>query len=253
MSFEARPDKSTELNLFAQLCGLPEINPDIKGLYTALRTCISIGREGWGLAIALINVALGGNVAVPDVFSIIPPGYIKYLTRVALVDEVRVRELLRDIPFPRVDRKWIDTEDKKGEPVTVWAEQVRAFGFYVEYKHPEYGVTKQLWIVYDAGTRDYPYKYFPAPTAVAELVSEMLDKTGAPHYEYPITIEEAAMAVREALREHTVEEVQELIAQRRIGETSIPEGVYVTKGRVVPHGDETRRRRHRSQPPPPPP
>ena len=249
MSFESKPEKSTELNLFAQLCGLPEISQDIKGLYTALRTCISIGREGWGLAVALVNVALGGNVAAPDVFTIIPPGYIKYLTRVALVDEVRVRELLRDIPFPRVDRKWIDTEDKKGEPATVWAERVRAFGFYVEYKHPEYGVTKQLWIVYDAGTKDYPYKYFPAPTAVTELVSEMFQKTETLHYEH-ITVEEAAMMVKEALREHTVEEIQELIAQ---GKINVPEGVYVTKGRVVVHSDEAKRRRHRSPPPPSPP
>jgi hypothetical protein len=247
VSFEPRPDKSTELNLFAQLCGLPEISPDIRGLYTALRTCISIGKEGWGLAVALVNVALGGNVAAPDVFTIIPPGYVKYLTRVALVDEVRVRELLRDIPFPRVDRKWIDTEDKKREPVTVWAEKLRAFGFYVEYKHPDYGVTKQLWIIYDAGTRDYPYKYFPAPTAVTELVYEMLRKT--PHYEH-MTVEEAAMMVKEALREHTVEEVQELIAQ---GKIDVPEGVYITKGRTIVQSDEAKRRRHRSPPSPPAP
>jgi hypothetical protein len=247
VSFEQpKPEKSTELNLFAQLCGLPEISPDIRDLYTALRTCLSIGREGWGLAIALVNVALGGNVATPDVFTIIPPGYIKYLTKVTLIDEVRVRELLRDIPFPRVDRKWIDTEDKNGKPVTVWAEQVRAFGFYVEYKHPDYGVTKQLWIIYDAGTRDYPYKYFPAPTAVTELVSDMLQKT--PHYEH-VTVEEAAIMVREALREHTVEEVQELIASKEI---NVPEGVYITKGRTGAQSNETRRR-HRPPPPPPTP
>jgi hypothetical protein len=172
-------DKSPELNLFAQLCGVEEVRSDPYSIYNALLRCVSLGERGWAPAIALVNVLLGGNVATPDVFTIIPPGYIKYVKRVALVNEATIRELLSDIPF-RVHREihtQTSTSDEEGAKlVRIEAWTVPLFGFYVEYEHPRHGVTRQLWVIYYAGTGDYPWKYFPAPTAVAEIVSEMLER-----------------------------------------------------------------------------
>jgi hypothetical protein len=82
-----RHSKSPELNLFAQLCGVQSVQSDIHSIYSALRACISMGERGWLPAIALLNIVLGGSTPVPDAVSVIPPGYGKYLRRVALLNE----------------------------------------------------------------------------------------------------------------------------------------------------------------------
>jgi hypothetical protein len=206
-----KPQKSAELNLFAQLCGVQSVEGDIYSVYNALRACISLGEKGFAPALALLNVILGGNVAVPDVVSAVPPGYLKYLKRISLVNEVYIEELLPDVPFPYkhvFSRRTVDREEK---PVEIRAERFpKAFGVYVEYEYPDFTngervLNKELWVIYYAGTGDYPYKAFLAPTAVAEKASKILQETMAEHLEKPMT--EILDEAQKLLKEHKYSEI----------------------------------------------
>jgi hypothetical protein len=172
-------DKSPELNLFASLCGLPGVRGDIHNIYSALLACRSLGEVGWAAVLALLNIVLGGNAPVPDLVSPLPPGYIKYVRRIELVSDKEVKKLLPDIPFP----KYIVIErnsDKEGKSPPPSKEVPLVFGIYIEYEHPAYGLSRSLWVIYDAGTGDYPFRAFLAPSSVAETVGKKFEQTPAP-------------------------------------------------------------------------
>jgi hypothetical protein len=249
--FSERPQKSAELNLFAQLCGVQSIDNNIYDLYNALRACISLGERGFAPALALLNIMLGGSVAVPDAVSAIPPGYLKYLKRISLVNEVYIEELFPDIPFPYKHAFFRKSEDKEGKPVKISAERFpKAFGVYIEYEYPdlatgEHVVNKELWIVYYAGTGDYPYKVFLAPTAVAEKASRLLKEVEAEHLEKPIS--EILDEVEKLLKKH---------AYTEISPEMLPPGVRIESVEADEEFTEFPRSRRRlrphSQPPPSP-
>jgi len=225
VSLDARSDKSPELNLFAQLCGAKSIDNSILGIYSGLRTCIDLGERGWGLALALLNIALGGSVAVPDAVTVVPPGYLKYVKRMALLDEVAVESLFPDIPFPYRHRFKTVTKDKEGTEVEIEDERFpRAFGVFVEYEYPDFAdgsarTERLLVVVYDAGTGSYPYKAFIAPASKAEKVAEVLDKSGARHYEVPMANE-----LLELLKQYSLSELEKLIGE---GKVVLPPGVTI--------------------------
>ncbi len=223
-----RPDKSPELNLFAQLCGVQQVKTNILDVYNALRACIDMGEKGWLVSIALLNIVLGGNVAVPDVVSVIPPGYGKYLKKISLVNEVVLEELLPDIPFPERQVFHRRTEDREGTFVDITVERYpKAFGVYIEYEYPDFAsggvvVNKELWVIYQASTGSYLFKSFLAPTAVAERVSKILEETGMKHYEKPLTsiLDEA----QQYLKNYSYSELRELVKK---GVIRLPEGVKI--------------------------
>jgi hypothetical protein len=249
-----RPSKSPELNLFAQLCGFEPIEENILDVYKALRACISLGERGWGLALALLNVILGGSTAVPDAVAAIPPGYLKYVKRVSLVNYPVIEELLPDIVFPLKLVVSTEAEDKEKKPVMIVAKRYpKAFGVFIEYERPDLStgnatIERSLWIIYEAGTGQYPYKAFLAPSNVAERVAKLLDERGALHLEEGFKVLDEA---KEILKRYSYEEIEELKAA---GKSPLPEGVEVRP--IVPgqpvSGDverPMRPRRHRSPPP----
>jgi hypothetical protein len=171
--------KSPELNLFAQLCGLTRIDLNIYDVFNALRTCISIGEKGYGVALALLNVVLGGASPVPDLVTVVPPGFLRFVKRIELINDIVLAELLPDVPLPRGVYSRDITVGEGGEEsrFRITVERFpRAFGIYIEYEHPVYGVTRLVIVVYDAGTGDYPLKMFIAPQSVAEAVARMLEE-----------------------------------------------------------------------------
>lgn len=241
--FGERSQKSAELNLFAQLCGVQFIDNNIYDLYNALRACISLGERGFAPALALLNVMLGGSVAVPDAVSAIPPGYLKYLKRISLVNEVYIEELLPDVPFPYKHVLSRESGDKEGRPVKIHAERFpKAFGVYIEYEYPDLAtgervLNKELWVVYYAGTGDYPYKTFLVPTAVAEKVSRLLKETGAEHLERSIS--EILDEVERLLKEH---------AYTEISPEKLPPGVRIVPLEAGEDSTEPPRHRRRLRP-----
>jgi hypothetical protein len=246
-------ERSPELNLFAQLCGLKGIGDNIYDLMRAITTCISLGERGWAPAIALLNVALGGKQPIPDLVSTIPPGYIAFVKKIIVLNDIMVGELLPDIPFPApgIYTKTVDKEEtKEGEPVEIIAERYpRAFGIYIEYEHPVHGLNRHLWIIYEAGTGKYPYKAFPAPSSVAERVPKLIEEYGEQlAYAYK-PLEDGFNEVKAVLKEHTVSEIEELEKQ---GKAILPQGFRVRRAKKeekeAPEHGFTRRRRH---PPPP--
>jgi hypothetical protein len=245
-----RPSKSPELNLFAQLCGFKPIEENILDIYNALRVCISLGERGWGLALALLNVVLGGSVAVPDTVTAIPPGYLKYVKRVSLVNYPVIEELLPDVAFPLKLIVSSEAEDKERKPVEVVAERYpKAFGVFIEYERPDLStgnatVERSLWVIYEAGTGQYPYKAFLAPSSVAERVAKLLDERATVHLEEGFKVLDEA---REVLKRHSYEEIGELEA---IGKSPLPEGVKVRPKFVAGPDDVERPRPRRHRPPP---
>ena len=171
--------------MFASLCGLPGVRGGVHNIYSALLKCRSLGEVGWVAVLALLNIALGGNVPVPDLVSPIPPGYIKYVRRIELISDVEISQLFPDIPFPRhmvvSARPAGPSGDKEGESPPAEGRLPLAFGVYIEYDHPIHGLNKSLWVIYDAGTGDYPFRAFLAPSSTAEIVGKKLEQaTGAP-------------------------------------------------------------------------
>jgi len=181
-------------------------------LMDALRTCIDMGERSWLVAIALLNVALGGNTPVPELIHVIPPGYGRFLKRMFIVDEVVVGELLDDIPFPHRAHYIEESEDKEGKRVRIVHERYpRAFGIYIEYDHPKHGLTRQLLVVYDAGTGSYPYRAFFAPESVVEEVGALAEKLRTPHLQNTLAISEDFAKVRELLKERSYEEIEKSV------------------------------------------
>lgn len=253
---DGRPSKSPELNLFAQLCGFKPIEENILDIYDALRACISLGERGWGLALALLNVVLGGSVAVPDVVAAIPPGYLKYVKRVSLINYPVVEELLPDVVFPLKLIVSSEAEDKEGRRVEIVAKRYpKAFGVFIEYERPDLStgnaaIERSLWVIYEAETGQYPYKAFLAPSSVAERVAKLLDERGVAHLEEGYKVLDEA---REILKRYSYEEIKELEAT---GKSPLPEGVKVRPIAPGPDGVEVpgdverppRPRRHRPPP-----
>ena len=246
-------ERSPELNLFAQLCGLKGIGDNIYDLMRAITTCISLGERGWAPAIALLNVALGGKQPIPDLVSVIPPGYISFIKKIILLNDIMVGELLPDIPFPApgmYSKKAEGDETKDREPVEIIVERYpRAFGVYIEYEHPVHGLNRHLWIIYEAGTGKYPYKTFPAPNTVAEKIPKLIEEYGEQlAYAYK-PLNDIFEEAKKALKEHTVDEIEEL---ERQGTRILPEGVRVrrVKKETSEAPDHRLHGRRRHMPPP---
>jgi hypothetical protein len=245
-----RPSKSPELNLFAQLCGFRPIEENILDIYGAFRVCLSLGERGWGLALALLNVVLGGSVAVPDAVTAIPPGYLKYVKRMGLVNYPIIEELLPDVAFPLKLIVSTDAEDKERKPVELVAERYpKAFGVFIEYERPNLStsnatIERSLWVIYEAGTGQYPYKAFLAPSSVAERVAKLLDERATAHLEEGYKVLDEA---REIMKRYSYEEIKEL---ETIGKSPLPEGVKV-RPRFAPGPDDVERSRSRRHRPPP--
>lgn len=247
MSWHSRSpgEKSPEFNALAQLCGVVGAAVHIGSLYDALRKCLALGERGWLTAIALLNVALGGNVPVPDLVSVVPPGYARYLTRVALVDDKVLHEVLKDVPLPkgyvRMDVEVPDKE-KEGESAKLVLEISRfpmAFGVFVEYDHPEHGLERSLWVVYYVQTGDYPFKSFPAPRAVADEVAKYVGREVA--VERPHAYDEIAEYVKSLASRYG--SVKEFLKAVREGTVALPEGVDVSVERRKQEEEEGRRQR----------
>jgi len=166
--------------LFASLCGLPGVRGGIHNIYSALLNCRSLGEVGWAAVLALLNIALGGNVPVPDLVSPIPPGYIKYVKRIELINDEEIAKLFPDIPFPKhvVIRASPAGSggDKERESPPAEKKLPYAFGVYIEYEHPIHGLSRSLWVIYDVGTGDYPFRAFLAPSSVAEIVGKKFEQ-----------------------------------------------------------------------------
>jgi len=208
-------------------------------LMDALATCIGIGDRGMLPAIALLNVALGGNTPVPELVQVLPPGYGRFLRRMAVVDEVTVGELLDDIPFRRA-RYTERAEDKDGKQVKIVHERYpMAFGVYIEYEHPKHGVSKLLLVVHDVGTGSYPYRAFIAPASVAEKVGSLVEQYRTVYLTDRSRITRDFKAVRDILKAHSYREVRDL---EHRGEGLLPPGVRVEPVEVEERG------RHRHHP-----
>jgi len=222
--------RSPELSLFAQLCGIERpVSDNIYDFMHAVMTCIDIGERGWLVALALVNVALGGNVPVPDLVSAVPPGYGKYITRIAVVDDKALYDLLPDIPLRRGVYKTTISTEKDGTKVEAVVEDrrfPRAFGVFIEYVHPLHGLTRNLWVIHDNPTGDYPFKSFLAPSSVADKVSEILEVSGTPHAVSEDALREVIDHAAELLRKYgSPAKVMEAV---RKGKESLPEGVVLT-------------------------
>ena len=209
---------------------------NIYDLYKSIRACLALGERGWLTAVALLNVALGGSTPVPDLVSIIPPGYAAYLTRVALVDDKVLYEVIRDVPLPK-EGIYTDVpakDEEGGSKFKIFIEKFpRAFGVFVECRHPVYGVDRSLWVVYQIETGDYPFKSFPAHRAVAERVAELLDR-GAVKYavEKPAAYDEIFAEVSSLVKKHgSVPELLKAVAE---GRERLPEGVDIRPKRERP-------------------
>ena len=118
---------------------------------------------------------------MPDLVSPIPPGYIKFVKRIELISDVEVAELFPDIPFPRhvvvKARPAGSSSDKEEESPPTEKKIPQAFGVYIEYDHPIHGLSRSLWVIYDAGTGDYPFRSFLAPSSVAEAVGKRFEQS----------------------------------------------------------------------------
>jgi hypothetical protein len=228
MSEFGQEERSPELNLFAQLCGLKGIGDNIYDLMRAVTTCVSLGERGWAIALALLNVALGGKQPIPDLVSAIPPGYIAFVKKIIVLNDIMVGELLPDIPFPApavYSRSVSGDETKDGEPAEIIVDRYpRAFGVYIEYEHPVHGLNKHLWIIYEADTGRYPYKAFPAPATVADKVPKLAEEYGGQlAYAYK-HLDEKFNEAKTVLKEHSISEIEELARQ---GSRILPEGVRI--------------------------
>lgn len=169
--------------MFASLCGLPGVRGGIHNIYIALQACNSLGEVGWIAVLALLNIVLGGNVPVPDLVSPIPPGYIKFVKRIELINDIGVAQLFPDIPFPKhvKVRSAGSGGDKEEGSSPIEKEIPQAFGVYIEYDHPIHGLNRSLWVIYDAGTGDYPFRAFLAPSSVAEAVGKKFEQSPEAH------------------------------------------------------------------------
>jgi hypothetical protein len=122
-------------------------------------------------------------------------------------------------------------EDKEGKPVRIVDQRLpKAFGVFIEYEYPDLesgatAVSRSLWVIYDAGTGDYPLKAFLAPTPVAEKVASMLPP-GAPSLERPVAniIDE----IQELLKKHTYSEAKKIVRELR-ERGAIPSGVDIRR------------------------
>ena len=254
MSEFGQEERSPELNLFAQLCGLKGIGDNIYDLMRAITTCVSLGERGWAIALALLNVALGGKQPIPDLVSAIPPGYIAFVKKIIVLNDIMVGELLPDIPFPApavYSRSVSGDETKGGEPAEIIVDRYpRAFGVYIEYEHPVHGLNRHLWIIYEADTGKYPYKAFPAPNTVAERIPKLIEEYGEQlAYAYK-PLDDRFNEAKAVLKEHTVSEIEELEKQ---GKRILPEGVRVRRVKKEATGEapEHRFAGRRRHPPPP--
>jgi len=236
--------RSPTLNLFAQLCGIGKgIEDNIYDLMQAVRTCIDLGERGWLLALALVNVALGGDAPVPDLVNVVPPGYGKYLTKVAVVDDKVLFEVLPDVPFQKglfISR----VTDKESGTTKAVVEDTRfpmAFGILIEYNHPLHGFSRELLVIHTVPTGEYVFKSFIAPRSVADRVAEIAAQLGTWHVEKEFLKYEAVQKVEELINEFG--SVENLLKAVREGKAELPQGVYVKP----PEAEE--RRKHRVTPP----
>ena len=249
MSVGGRHDKSPELGALAQLCGTIAPSSDIYSLYSVLRACLSIGERGWLVAAAIVNVALGGNVPIPDLVSVVPPGYGRYISRMVLVDDKVLYDVLKDVPLPRgLVEVPLDSGEKERSVSIEVRRYPMAFGLLVEYDHPEYGVDRNLWVFYYVGTGDYPLRAFLAHREVADEVARML---GQPGGAYAVSADGKGRAYaveKPGAYEEVRREVEELA--RRCGGV---EGLYRAAGAgqvQLPEGVRLKHRRSPKHPPP---
>jgi len=211
---------------------LTRIDLNIYDIFNALRACISMGEKGYGVALALLNVVLGGSTPVPDLVSVTPPGFLKFVKRIDLINDIVLADLLPDIPLPKgaYSRDITVGEGEEESKFRITVEKFpRAFGVYIEYEHPFYGVSKMVIVVYDAGTGDYPLKMFIAPQAVAEQVAKMLEEN-KPLISYePLNklLAEAENAVRST---KSVEEAYKVLRSKGVAGVRIEQVVEEAQG-----------------------
>ena len=220
-------EKKAEIRMIAQLCGVESVRLDAGGIFDILRSCVSMGERGWLLAISLTNIIMGGGEPIPDLVSIIPPGYSVYLKRVALVDNIVLSRYINDVIVKKAEIFNESDEDERGRRVRISVTRYpNWFGLFVEYEHPVHGVNRDLWVFTVHPTGDYMLRSFHAPTRVADLVAQELDKTGSLFLEdrgEPVRLIEQARALikKYGSYEGLVEAIDK-------GEASLPEGVSVS-------------------------
>jgi hypothetical protein len=220
-------EKKAEIRMIAQLCGVESVRLDAGGIFDILRSCVSMGERGWLLAISLANIIMGGGEPIPDLVSIIPPGYSVYLKKVALVDNVVLTRYINDVIVKKTEIFNESDEDSQGRRIKISVTRYpNWFGLYVEYEHPTHGVNRDLWVFTVHPTGDYMLRSFRAPSRVADLVAQELDKSGS------LFLEDRGEPVR--LIEHTrallkkYGSYESLVEAIDKGEASLPEGVSVS-------------------------
>jgi len=220
-------EKKAEIRMIAQLCGVESVRLDAGGIFDILRSCVSMGERGWLLAISLTNIIMGGGEPIPDLVSIIPPGYSVYLKRVALVDNVVLSRYINDVVVKKTEIFNESDEDSHGRRVRISVTRYpNWFGLYVEYEHPVHGVNRDLWVFTVHPTGDYMLRSFRAPSRVADLVAEELDKSGTFFLEdrgEPVRLIEQTRALLKKYGSY--ESFTEALGK---GEASLPEGVSVS-------------------------
>ena len=206
---------------------MESVRLDAGGIFDILRSCVSMGERGWLLAISLTNIIMGGGEPIPDLVSIIPPGYSVYLKRVALVDNVVLSRYINDVIVKKTEIFNESDEDERGRRVRISVTRYpNWFGLYVEYEHPIHGVNRDLWVFTIHPTGDYMLRSFRAPSRVADLVAQELDKSGSLFLEdrgEPVRLIEQTRALLKKYGSY-----ESLIEAINKGEASLPEGVSVS-------------------------
>jgi len=221
-------DRKPYIRLIAQLCGIENVSLDLKGIFTALRACVSLGERGWIPALALMNIIMsGGETAVPDLASPIPPGYTVYLKRIALVDNVVISRYLSDV-IVRKEVVFHDDEDEEGRKVRIIVDRFPSmFGVLIEYDHPIYGINRDLWVFTIHPTGENPAQVFHAPNEVADLIAGELSATKRISLEDPSATVKLIEETKHLLKRYgSYDKLMDAVAR---GEAELPEGVSIMR------------------------
>jgi hypothetical protein len=220
-------EKRAEIRMIAQLCGVESVRLDADGIFNIFRSCVSMGERGWLLAISLANIIMGGGEPIPDLVSVLPPGYSVYLKKVALVDNVVLTRYINDVIVKKAEIFNESDEDSQGRRIKISVTRYpNWFGLFVEYEHPIHGTNRDLWVFTVHPTGDYFLRSFRAPTKVADIVAEELSKSKTFSLEdrgEPVKLIEQTRALAKKYGGY-----EKLMEAMNKGEVSLPEGVSVS-------------------------
>jgi len=226
--------------MIAQLCGVESVSLDLYGIFNIFRSCVSMGERGWLLAISLANIIMGGGEPIPDLVTVLPPGYSVYLKKVALVDNIVLTRYINDVIVKKVEIFDENDEDSQKRKVKISVTRYPSwFGLFVEYEHPVHGTNRDLWVFTVHPTGDYFLRSFRAPTKVADIVAEELSKNKTFSLEdrgEPAKLIEQARALAKKYGGY-----EKLMEAMNKGEVSLPEGVSISI-----KNESKSERRHRS-------